>query len=293
MMKAAFTFVMRVMRNVESKHLSLVAAGLAYYFLMSLFPALMVLSAVGTYLPLHGGMEDVSTFLGYMMPPQAVSLFNQFVDSIRQHRTGLLSYGLLITLWLSSKGVKAIIAGLDMVYGVQAPRRMWTNRVLAFGLTFGVGILLLLGITLTLAGPVLETLLSRAVPVQSLWIRVWPYLQWLPAAIFMFAAIELVYVMAPNVPAQRRVTIPGALVAAASWLALSWGLGFYFQHFGTAKLARFYAFLATPIAVTIWLYWSAFALVLGAEINSSLQSHTDTGAHAAGRTRPPRKRDVA
>jgi membrane protein len=292
-MKAAFRFVMRVLRNVESKHLSLVAAGLAYYFLMSLFPALMVLSAVVTYLPVHGGMEEVSTFLGFMMPPQAISVFNQFVDSVRQHRTGLLSYGLVITLWLSSKGVKAIIAGLDLVYGVRAPRRVWTNRVLAFGLTFGVGILLLLGVTLTLAGPVVETLLSRAVPVQSLWIRVWPYLRWLPAAIFMFAAIELLYVMAPNVPARRRVTIPGALVAAAGWLALSWGLGFYFQHFGTAKLARFDAILATPIAVTIWLYWSAFALVLGAEINSSLQSHTDTGAHAAGRTRPPRKRDIA
>jgi membrane protein len=292
MMKAAFTFVTRVLRNLESKHLSLVAAGLAYYFLMSLFPALMVLSAVVTYLPLHGGIEDVSTFLGYMMPPQAVSVFNQFVDSVRQHRTGLLSYGLVITLWLSSKGVKAIIAGLDMVYGVQAPRRIWTNRVLALGLTFGVGILLLLGVTLTLVGPVLETLLSRAVPVQSLWIRVWPYLRWIPAAISMFAAIELLYVMAPNVPARRRVTIPGALVAAVGWLALSWGLGFYFQHFGTAKLARFDALLAMPIAVTIWLYWSAFALVVGAEINASLQSQTDA-AHAAGRTRPPRKRDVA
>src|SRR5262249_37371177 len=222
---------------------------------------LVVLTAVAVHLPIKDGMERVATFLGFVMPPQAASLSSQFFDSIRSHRTGLLSVGIIVTIWLSSIGVKGIIAGLDIVHEVRVPRRLWTNRVLAFGLTFGVGFFLFLGLALMLAGPIIENLLSKAVPVQSLWIRIWPYLQWIPAAIFIFAAIELLYVLAPNLPTRKRVTVPGALAATVGWLALSWGLGFYFQHFGGDKMSRIYEFLATPVTVMVWLYWSAFTLL--------------------------------
>src|SRR5215472_9098920 len=114
----AATFVIRIFENVERKYLWLIAAGLTYYFLMSLFPALVVLAAVAAYLPLQGGMQDVTKFLGYVIPPQAASLFTQFLGSIRSHRTGLLSFGLIVTVWLSSIGVKGIISGLDIVYEV-------------------------------------------------------------------------------------------------------------------------------------------------------------------------------
>jgi membrane protein len=288
---AATTLLIQILKNVERKHLNLLAAGLAYYFIMSLFPALVLVAAVAAYLP--QGMQSVASFLAYVIPPQAASLFSQFLGSIRTHRAGLLSFGIIVLLWLSSKGIKGIIAGLDIVYEVRTPRRVWTNRVLAFGLTFGVGVLLLLGVGLMLAGPALKTLLSKAVPEQSLLFTAWPYLQWLPAAFFIFAAIELLYLLAPNLPVRRRVTIPGALVVAATWLVLSWGLGFYFQRFGEAKLVRFYEFLATPVAVMVWLYWSAFAILVGAEINASLQSYKNAKASGVAEVLQPRKMDAA
>jgi membrane protein len=285
----ATTFVIQVLKNVERKHLNLVAAGLAYYFIMSLFPGLVLLAGVAAYLPLTQGVQSVTTFVGYVMPPQAASMFAQVLGSIRTHRAGLLSFGIIVLLWLSSKGVKAIIAGLDMVYEVRTPRRVWTNRALAFGLTFGVGVLLLLAVMVMVAGPALKPFLLKAVPEHSLFFSVWPYLQWLPAAIFIFAAIELLYLLAPNMPVRQRVTVPGALVVAATWLALSWGLGFYFQRFGEAKLVRFYEFLATPVAVMIWLYWSAFAILVGAEINASLQAYKNAKAAAPAEVLQPRK----
>jgi membrane protein len=292
-LNVAKTFVVRIFKNVERKHLALIAAGLAYYFIMSLFPALVLLTAVVAYIPFAGGKEGVVTFLGYVVPPQAASLFSQFFASIRPHRTGLLSFGIIFTLWLSSKGIKGIIAGLDIVHEVRVPRRLWTNRILAFGLAFGVGILLVLGVVLTVAGPLIEWLLSRIVPVQSLWIRVWPYLQWIPAAIFIFAAIELLYLLAPNVPRRQRVSVPGAVVAAVSWLALAWGMGFYFQQFGGDKMSRTYEFLATPVTVMIWLYWSAFAILIGAEINSSLQFYKSSKAPVLKEVALPREKDAA
>lgn len=272
-LKKTISALKPIFRGFERKHLALVAAGLAYYFLMSLFPALVLLTAVVAHLSRKDGMQSATALLSHVMPPQGMALLGDALATISPHRTGLLSFGVIATLWLISKAVKGIIAGLDIVYEVHTPRSLWINRILAFGLTIGVGVLLLLAVALMLAGPLLEAGLASVVHLQSLWIKSWPYIQWLLAAAFIFAAIELLYLLAPNVPAARRVTIPGALVAAASWLALSWGLGFYFQHFGHLKLDAVYGILATPIALVIWLYWSAAAILIGAEINVTIQAH--------------------
>jgi membrane protein len=271
-MSDATAVIRRTLEDIERKHLQLAAAGLAYYFLMAFFPGVILLTAVIAYLPVQNGMQVATTFLGHIIPQQGTSLMEELLTTVSSHRGGLLSIGLIATLWLTSKGVKGVIAGLDMVYEVQTPRRVWTNRFLAFGLTFAVGVLLLLGVALTLAGPFLQSLLSKVFPVQSLWTTIWRYVQWSVAAMSTFAAIELLYVLAPNVPAKRRVTVPGALVAASIWMALSWGLGFYFHYFGTEKLDMFYGAMAAPIALAIWLNWGAFGLLFGAEINLSIQS---------------------
>jgi membrane protein len=113
------------------------------------------------------------------------------------------------------------------------------------------------------------------VPIQSLWLRVWPYVQWCLSALFIFAAIELLYRLAPNVPAKQRLTIPGAIVATVIWLVLAWGLGYYFHHFGDLKFDRLYELLASPIALIVWLYWSAIAILIGAEINVNLRVKKD------------------
>ena len=95
----------------------------------------------------------------------------------------------------------------------------------------------------------IETLLEHTASVRNLWIQLWPYLQWLLASTFTFAAIELLYLLAPNVPARKRTTIPGALVAAVGWLILAWALGFFFHEFTASKLNVMYGVFATPIAL--------------------------------------------
>ncbi|HEY7405351.1 MAG TPA: YihY/virulence factor BrkB family protein [Candidatus Angelobacter sp.] len=291
-LKTVISALKSIFRGFERKHLALVSAGLAYYFLMSLFPTLVLLAAGVGYLSRKEGARTLAAFLSHVMPPQGLALLEQASATITPHRTGLLSFGLIASMWLISIAVKGIIAGLDIVYEVRAPRSLWINRILAFALTIAVGILLLLAISLTLAGPLLESALEAVVPLQSLWIRAWPYIQWLLAATFIFAAIELLYVLAPNVPFARRVTIPGAALAASGWLALSWGLGFYFQHFGQLKLDAVYGILATPIALVIWLYWGAAVILLGAEVNVNLQRHKKPRTIVTAE-QPPAFKDVA
>ena len=273
LLKEIRDIILFIFRDVERKHLQVVAAGVAFYFLTSLFPALLLVAAVLTYLPLQNAVHGASAFMGHVMPPQAMSLMEGALTAITPHRTGLLSVGIVTSLWIASIGIKGVIAGLDIVYDVRVPRSLWINRLLAFGLAGAVGVLMLLGVLLTLAGPLLESALEAAVPVQSLWISLWPYIQWSFSAISTFAAIELLYLFAPNVPARQRMTVPGAVIAASSWLALSWGLSFYFSHFGALKFNRLYGALATPMVLMFWLNWGALAILIGAEINVSLQFH--------------------
>ena len=258
--------VKRILRDVERKHLAVVAAGLAYYFLMSLVPAMVVLTAVAAYLPTQNGQQVVTSFLSHIMPRQSIALIEQILTTIAPHRSGLLSFGIIATLWLTSKAIKGIISGLDIVYDVHVPRPLWINRIFAFLLTLAIGVLLLLGVVLSMVA-----LVSETGPSPPLWIKVEPYVQRLLAAMLIFGAIELLYLLGPNVPTAQRLTIPGALFAAASWVALSWGLGFYFQHFGDLKLDRIYGVFATPIALLIWLNWSAIVILIGAEINVNLR----------------------
>ena len=271
-MRDALAIIRLIATNFEKKHLTLAAAGLAYYFLLSLIPVLIVLAAVVAYLPFHNGMNDVTSFLTNVVPRQVVPEIEKLLSTITPHRTGLLSFGLITAIWLASKALKGIIMGLEMVHAGNAPRRIWTNRILAFVLTFAIGLLLLLGITLTLAGPFLGTLVSRMTPLHSLWLQLWPFIQWSVSVLFVFSAIELMYILAPSVPVARRFTVPGAVFAAAVWIALAWGFGVYL-HYSGVKLSRFYGVLAAPIAFMIWLYWSSATILLGAEINSSLQSY--------------------
>jgi membrane protein len=216
-------------------------------------------------------------------------VIDDLLARIAPHRTSLRSFGLITTLWLASLGFKGVIWGLDMVYDDQAPRPLWVSRVLAFGLTFAVGLLLLLGVFLTVVGPILESLIARAVPIPEVWSRTWPYIQWSLSAVLLFAAIELLYLLVPRVPSSRRVTVPGAVFAALTWLALAWGLGFYLKYFGELKSNNIYGLVATPIAFMGWLYWSAGAILVGAEINSSLQYYRSLVPSDVDEELPPRR----
>lgn len=259
-----------IFRDFEQKHLSLVAAGLAFNFVISLLPALLLLTSLAAYLPLQDGAYGLISFLSPVVPRQSMTLIVQLLHELSPHRTELLSVAVLITLWVTSVAAKSIIAGLDIVYQVARPRRIWTNRILAVALTLAVGTLLVTGVLLTLIGPMVERLLSGAAPVQSVWRQIWPSAHWALAALFTFAAIELLYLFAANIAPSARGTIPGAMAATLGLLALAWGLGWYVQHFGGMKLSKPLEALATPIAVAVWLHWSAKLVLLGAEINLNI-----------------------
>jgi len=128
--------------------------------------------------------------LGYVIPPQVLTLIEELLTRITPHRGALLSFGLVTTLWLASIAFKGLILGLDMVHGSNMQRPLWVTRILALTLTIAVGVLLLIGVILTSIGPVLWAHFSRLMPIESLWLRLGPYLPWSVSALVLFTGIE-------------------------------------------------------------------------------------------------------
>lgn len=100
----------------------------------------------------------------------------------------------------------------------------------------------------------------------------WPYVRWTVAIGCTILALELLYFVAPNVKQRFVSTLPGAVIAVGGWIGLSYLLGLYFQDF--SAYSKGYGSLGIALAFSIWLYWSGFVILVGAQFNAELQQET-------------------
>jgi membrane protein len=261
--------VQRTYRNVQRKNTTQLAAGLSYYFVMSLFPLLIVFAASVAYLPIPNLFDQALALAGRFIPHDSIGLVRAVLRQvITPSRGKFLSFGILGTIWAASGGFSRMMAALNVAYDVPENRPFWKTRPLAIGLTFVTGILLVVALALMLVGPHFGGWLATKVGFGPIFVALWGYMRWSIAIVFAVLAIELIYFLAPNVRQRFGKTLPGAAVAVGFWILLSWALGIYFQHF--ARLNKTYGTLAAAIALMVWLYWTAFAILLGGEINADL-----------------------
>lgn len=255
--------------DINNNHTLAFAASLSYYFVISLFPALIALAAVVSLLPMPTLFQDILDVFARVVPPEGMGVVNKVVaDVIRPHSGGLLSLGLLGTLWSASSGFAGMIEALDVSYEVPETRPIWKTRLLAIGLTLLVGSLLVLSFLCMTLGPHVLQLFADKIGLGSTFIFVWRYARWAVAGVLVVLSIELIYFIAPNVRQRFAQTLPGAIVALAGWVLLTAGLGVYFEKL--ANFNRTYGTLGAAIALLVWLNWTSFAVLIGGELNSEI-----------------------
>jgi membrane protein len=262
--------------DVSRSHTLQMAAALAYYFVLSLFPALILLSAAVAYLPVPDLFSHALALMARLVPPDAMGLVRRVLSDVSTpHRGTFLSLGILGTLWVASSGFAAMIEALNIAYKVTDDRPFWKTRPLALGLAFLTGALLLVALSLMVVGPGFGEWLAGKVHLSILFVILWPYIHWTIAISFTVLAVEALYFLAPNVKQRFLATLPGATIAVGCWLVLSYALGIYFRHFGNFN--KTYGTLGAAIVLMIWLYWTGFALLLGAELNEELAKISNQG----------------
>jgi membrane protein len=254
-----------VVRDMEKNHTMAFAAALSYYFVVALFPFLIFLSAVVAYLPVPDFFSQVMGLIARVVPAANMGpLRNLMKDTILSRHSSLLTFGILFTLWSASSGFTALIDALNTAYDVSETRRYWKTRGLAILLTFSVGCLLVVALGLLLVGSSLGAWLTATFGHRNLW----PYVRWGVAIGCTILAVELLYFVAPNVKQRFLSTLPGAVIAVSSWIGLSYLLGIYFQDF--SAYSKSYGSLGVALAFSIWLYWTGFVILIGAQFNAEL-----------------------
>jgi membrane protein len=269
--------LLRAYDDVGDHHTLQMAAALSYYFVMSLFPSLIVLSAIVAYLPVPDLFNQALNLMARFVPPDSMGLVKKVLaDVVTPNRNAFLSFGLLGTLWAASGGFAATIEALNIAYDVEETRPFWKTRPLAIQLTVLIGLLLLVALGVIIVGPQFGDWLSARLHLSILWQWLWPLVHWTVAVAFTIIAVETLYFMAPNVKQRFLATLPGAMLAVACWIGLSYLLGIYFRSF--ANFNKTYGSLGAAIALMVWLYWTGFAMLVGAELNAELAKKTKKGA---------------
>jgi membrane protein len=270
------TALTRTYDDVARNHTLQMAAALSYYFVLSLFPSLIFLSAVVAYLPVPNLFEQALSTMSRFLPPDSMGLVRRVLaDVITPNRGTFLSFGILGTAWAASGGFAAAIEALNIAYDVKDDRPFWKTRPLAIALALITGFLLLLALSVMIVGPRFGEWLAARIHLSHLFVLLWPYIHWTIAIGFTVLAVEALYFLAPNVKQRFLATLPGAVLAVGCWLGLSYLLGMYFRHF--AHFNKTYGTLGAAIALMTWLYWTGFAMLLGAELNAELAKISKEG----------------
>ena len=254
---------------MEKNHTMAFAAALSYYFVVALFPFLIFLSAVVAYLPVPDFFSQAMGLIARVVPAANMGPLRSLMkDTILSRHSGLLTFGILFTLWSASSGFTALIDALNTAYDASETRRYWKTRSLAILLTFSVGCLLILALGLLLVDPSLNAWLTEKGTL-------WPYVRWAVAVGCTILAVELLYFVAPNVTQSFMSTLPGAVIAVGGWIGLSYLLGIYFQDF--SAYSKGYGSLGVALAFSIWLYWTGFVILIGAQFNAELLQEAKGG----------------
>jgi membrane protein len=276
--------------DVLRHHTFQVAAALSYYFVLAIFPCLILLSAVLSSLPLPDLFAHVLGLMSRLLPPSTMQLISSVLASVLTSRRGAwVSVGTLGLLWVSSAAFDALIEALDIAYDVNDPRSFWKTRLMAIGLGVVTGSFLTIALTVMILGPRFAEWLARRIYLRHLFIVVWPFVHWVIAIGATILTVETIYFLAPNVKQRFRATLPGAALAVGSWLGLSYLLGIYFRHFANYDLV--YGTLGAFIVFMVWFYWTSFALLVGAELNSEIAKESRKGP-LAPKIPAPRQADV-
>lgn len=263
----------RTLIEMLTDRVSLVAAGCAFYATLALFPAMSML------ISLYGLLFDPVTVLPQLtvlrdlLPPAAYQLIAERVQMLVSKPPGALTTSLLfstaVTLWSSAAGTKSIIGALNLAYEEREERGFLAYQLLAFTMTLCVIAGTVVGLGLLVAMPATLTFFGFASHQRTL-IRAGSFLLLVAA---VMGGLALLYRYGPDRKRPRWAWVtPGSIVATVIWVAASALFSYYVAQFATYDAT--YGPLGTVVAVMMWFYVTAYAVLLGAELNAELELQT-------------------
>jgi membrane protein len=263
----------RAWAEAKADQVPLLAAGVAFFSFLSLFPAMIAAVMVYGLVADRRTVAEQADKLTEALPQDAASLIvgqMRAIIATPEQSLGLgLAIALVLALWSASGGVGNVITAVNVAYDEEETRGFVKRKGLALGLTLGAIVFAAVAITLIAVAPVL---LDRVLPtgIGRVLAEVG---RWFGLLVAVMVGLALLYRIGPDrdAPRMRWVSV-GAAVATVIWLAASLGFSLYVDNFGS--YGETYGALAGVVVLMLWLWITAFVVLLGAEINAEAEQQT-------------------
>jgi membrane protein len=257
-------------RKIQKDELDARANAVAFNFTLSVFPALIFLFTLIPYIPIENLDRQIMSLLGQVLPEGIyIEASSTIEDIVSRPRGNLLSIGFILTLYVATNGVIALMNAFNRSYRTGEKRSFLKKRLMAVIITFVLAFVLFMAIVLLIVGNiVLNLLLEYDILTDTLSFYAISFLQYIVVFLVFFTAISFIYYLAPSVSKRWRFLSVGSVLAAVLCIAITHLFSFYISNFATYN--KLYGSIGTFIGLMIWLYLLSLTILLGFEINASI-----------------------
>jgi membrane protein len=244
------------------------AAELAFYFTLALFPMLIFLLSLISFI--EGADEIILGWFATVMPPEAMSVVETWVGSVFRNRSGgLLSFGLIFSLWVASNGVGALMDALNRAYEVEEGRPFWKAQLVALGLTFTLCLLVMGGVFIITFSEKPAGWIAGILKLGDFFGVLWMAFSYLVGFAMLVLGMGIIYYVAPNVQQRWQWIVPGLIFAVIAFLIVSFGFTLYLRFAPSYNIT--YGSLGAFIVLMVWFYLTGLIMCIGGEINAEIQ----------------------
>jgi len=257
--------------EIAKDRVSDLAAGLAYRFLLALFPFFIFMAALSSFIAQMFAVDDPSgeivANLAQALPEDAQTILTaQLAEILENSRPGLLSFGIVGALWSASSGIAAAMRAMNIVHDVEEARPFWRRTLIAIGLTVLSGGFILAAFVVLVGAQFAESMVAGWLGTGPAVTIVLTIARYAVALALIGSAAAFLYWALPNAHLPFRWLSPGAALFVLSWVTATALFGWYVSNFGSYNAT--YGALGGLIVLMVWLYVTALMLLVGAEVNA-------------------------
>lgn len=279
----------RTFKEASDDHLAAFAGNLTYKGLFALFPFFVFLLSL---LGLFGSDDLLPKFLDTasgVLPQSAMQFLEGQLLGITQSKAqDAFTIGAIISilfaLWGVSGAFRSIMEAMNVMYEVEEARPFWKVYGISIFLSLGVAVLLLSALGLVVFGPQLAEFVAGIVGFGSVFETLWIIVQWPVLVMVVLFAFALIYYFAPDVEQRFKWVSPGSIVAVILWLLFSLAFSLYVNNFGGESYSASYGALAGVAILMLYIYYTSYILLLGAEMNQVIEEHIPEGKNEGEKT---------
>lgn len=257
-------------KEIQKEHLNTKSSSLAFSFFLAIFPATIFLFTLIPYIPIDNFQNQLLNLLLQGLPSSTQdTVQDTLTDIIKNQNSGLLSFGFIAALFFSTNGIVALMRNFNKASLIQETRKGWQKRRVAIVLTFLISILLIVGVTLVIAGNfIIAYLKKKAIIKGSIVVYSLLTLNWLVIILLFFCVISLLYYYCPANTKRFKFISAGSTLATFLSIITSIGFAYYVNNFGSYN--KLYGSIGTLIIIMIWLYLNSMILLIGFELNATI-----------------------